>query len=439
MQDIVLYTYTQKADSDGSGNYNIPNTSYAQSFSDYMAVLRNLAQSNDYSLFDLNELLPDRTVAWSNGLYADSIHLSDVGGMFAGMFIVDALIPKAISSQFLKNSYEEIKWKSPYPYLVESIPTGVPAGDNRYATGILTNDNRVLLVPNTADVTHLLNVNDNTLYKNYRANFHGFSAGVAAPNGLVYFIPYTNNYIGVYDPKTDTLGKITLPSTMTMNYKFTGGVLAPNGKIYCIPYAADWIMTIDTLNNNALGTSIASAMSDFQWMGGVLAPNGKIYAGGVVDNKLLVLDTSNDTFIKVSYTNTNGSQFGTGCVAANGMVYFSSLNGKEIMKVNPVDNTITLLLNGSFGVCGAMVAAPDGYIYIMDNGNKAIKVLDPSTDTIIKTIDVSAYGTSWKGGVLAPNGKIYFIPQYSTNIVSVTIGLPKYPIGYFTSPYVNKY
>jgi hypothetical protein len=114
-------------------------------------------------------------------------------------------------------------------------------------------------------------------------------------------------------------------------------------------------------------------------------------------------------------------------------------NGKEIMKVNPVDNTITLLLNGSFGVCGAMVAAPDGYIYIMDNGNKAIKVLDPSTDTIIKTIDVSAYGTSWKGGVLAPNGKIYFIPQYSTNIVSVTIGLPKYPIGYFTSPYVNKY
>jgi len=44
----------------------------------------------------------------------------------------------------------------------------------------------------------------------------------------------------------------------------------------------------------------------------------------------------------------------------------------------------------------------------------------------------------WRGGVLAPNGKIYGIPYCPESVLILSPGFPTLPIEPLLSPYLNK-
>ena len=69
-----------------------------------------------------------------------------------------------------------------------------------------------------------------------------FSGGVLAPNGILYFVPFSVPYIGKFDPVVDeqnsfSLIDISAFSEISASARpiFMGGVLAPNGIIYFVP------------------------------------------------------------------------------------------------------------------------------------------------------------------------------------------------------------
>ena len=65
-------------------------------------------------------------------------------------------------------------------------------------------------------------------------------------------------------------------SSYSVSGKWVGGVLAPNGKIYFTPYSSSQILELNpnTLTTQLVGSSYSGST---KWVGGVLAPNGKIY------------------------------------------------------------------------------------------------------------------------------------------------------------------
>ena len=62
-----------------------------------------------------------------------------------------------------------------------------------------------------------------------------YAGGVLGPNGLIYFIPYWANHIGILNPSSNSFSTLDISSFISSNYKYFGGVLGPNGLIYFIP------------------------------------------------------------------------------------------------------------------------------------------------------------------------------------------------------------
>jgi hypothetical protein len=66
------------------------------------------------------------------------------------------------------------------------------------------------------------------------------------------------------------------------------------------------------------------------------------------------------------------------------------------------------------------VLAPNGKIYFVPNNSTYILVVDPTTDTIVNRIEIlDGTQNKWRGGVLAPNGKIYCVPSSSTYVLII--------------------
>jgi hypothetical protein len=64
---------------------------------------------------------------------------------------------------------------------------------------------------------------------------------VLSPNGLIYFMPYNADNIGVFNPSTSAFSVIDISPVISHGYKYYGGVLGHNGRIYLIPDNANSI------------------------------------------------------------------------------------------------------------------------------------------------------------------------------------------------------
>ena len=125
------------------------------------------------------------------------------------------------------------------------------------------------------------------------------------------------------------------------------------------------------------------------------------------------------------------SKYAGGVLGPNGLIYFVPRNAWNIGVLNPSSSSFstinffrpvedyaahlasTLQVKYVGGVLG-----PNGLIYFVPSNADNIGVLDPSSSSF-STIDISnTISTDFKyaGGVLGPNGRIYFVPRNADNI-----------------------
>ena len=126
----------------------------------------------------------------------------------------------------------------------------------------------------------------------------GSVAGVLAPNGKIYCVPFMATNILVIDPVANTASNwspagVTYTAPANPSGSWVSGVLAPNGKIYCVPHFAANILVIDPVANTASNWSPAGVTyTSGGWYGGVLAQNGKIYSVPLNANNILTITPS---------------------------------------------------------------------------------------------------------------------------------------------------
>ncbi len=146
--------------------------------------------------------------------------------------------------------------------------------------------------------------------------------------------------------------------------------------------------------------------------------------------------SSSFSVVKPSYLENTSNIVVNGNLTVNGTVstYLdTSLNSLP-------ENTISLFGNFS-GVIKqhSKVLAPNGKIYGIPNDRTSVLIIDPVTNTAdTNTISGLPGSNKWVGGVLAPNGKIYCVPSTSTSVLVINTGLPKHP-SWMLKPYFNKF
>ena len=105
-----------------------------------------------------------------------------------------------------------------------------------------------------------------------------YRGGVLGPNGLIYFIPYNADNVGILNPSSSSFSTLDISSFISSGNKYSGGVLGPNGLIYFIPLNANHIGILNPSSNSFSTLDISSFISsNYKYLGGVLGPNGLIY------------------------------------------------------------------------------------------------------------------------------------------------------------------
>lgn len=174
-----------------------------------------------------------------------------------------------------------------------------PANDSIYyidTTGVLPNANGDLVEaqkmdggvcygdfiycsPSTATYMLKIDTTNNICYKigSFSVGTNKWSSGALAPNGKIYFFPYSGSTIMVFNPSNDTYTEITVPYTGTIN--FLGSKVMPDGYVYCIATnnSIGKMIIIDPVSNSVYYETVTlSAAAAF--IGAILAPNGALYA-----------------------------------------------------------------------------------------------------------------------------------------------------------------
>jgi len=270
-------------------------------------------------------------------------------------------------------------------------------------------------LPPSQDTQVLTNVNGQNIFSYPGYNYKG------------------NNMFPENDFNTTTFSNIT--GTV---YRQGSAALSPNGSIYFSPFGgwaslngATRIMKINTYNETYSYIDVSNN-GNYGYGGTVCADNGVIYmlpwSGSNTPNTVLTVDTLNNDRIRIVDVSgvTNSSHMGL--VNFNNFLYAIPTTSKNIIRINPVDNSSTVIISNINDISTDLssnsafrggVVGTDGKIYCVPYGATRLIRFSPVTNIveISPTTDVSGYS----GGVLAPNGKIYLLPQRANNIGIVDI------------------
>jgi hypothetical protein len=373
---------------------------------------------------------------------------------------VDGEAPSIIELPYFEVS-DPSNWDDLQKYLNEQVVLGVsgpptvdiisvPGSGNKWYGGVLAPNGKIYCVPGRA--TNVLIIDPQTdsidtisgvpLGEGPSPDWLG---GVLAPNGKIYCIPWEGSSVLIIDPEANTLDTDKI-SGLGEGYKWYGGVLAPNGKIFCIPYDADTVLVIDpaddtydTITIPDPGPSGPLPDDPGKWYGGVLAPNGKIYCIPWRADYVMIIDPESGTVIPdaIPFTAYAEQKWTGGVLATNGKIYCIPQEPLRILIIDPARNEVELVPHQSpylpedVDKWAGGVLGPDGRVYGVPRNYHSVLVVDPTEAAVDPEIDPGGISLEeelgaarfdedkWTGGVLAPNGKIYCVPNEADSVLII--------------------
>lgn len=186
--------------------------------------------------------------------------------------------------------------------------------------------------------------------------------------------------------------------------------------------------SLTTFNTSASHASLSNG----PYRGGVQGADGKIYfAPFAASGNILVVDPANNTSSVVGFglsgLTNNGQHYLTGALAPNGKIYYPPLSTSLALVIDPATQTSVrtnwgLTFSGSDLYDNAVLGG-DGKIYCV--GKPGCLVIDPvaNTATVQNFSGVIPSGTTayrWRGAVRSTaNGKLYHSPYANTTVLSI--------------------
>lgn len=251
---------------------------------------------------------------------------------------------------------------------------------------------------------------------------------LAGADGNVYGIPCDARRVIKFNPHDNSFVEVGPDiGDDDDGVKWKGGVLAGNGCIYCAPCKPSHtdILKIDMIHGTVL---ILSCQWSGGWASGALALDEWIYfMPEFACRRILKVNPEDDTVMSIEIDVGRGLTLGTllfsGTVAGNdGCVYGIPASLKQIMRFNPVNQTISFVGNEAqepFYCRGNGTLGRDGHIYAARMDGSVLKIDVVSNTYSIFENNIHEYLTLWSlslgwgAAILGNDGCIYWPPRCS--------------------------
>jgi streptogramin lyase len=170
------------------------------------------------------------------------------------------------------------------------------------------------------------------------------------------------------------------------------------------------------------------------------APNGNIYVADTLNQRIRVTNPTTGQVTTLAGTGTEGFADGPGntaqfnyptgvAVAPNGTVYVADQGNHRIRAINPTTGQVTALAGSTAGFADGpgntaqfnfptgVAVAPNGTVYVADQENQRIRAINPTTGQVTTLAGSSAGFADGPGNTaqflypqgvaVAPNGTVY--------------------------------
>ncbi len=266
------------------------------------------------------------------------------------------------------------------------------------------------------------------------AGGNNFQGGALAANDCIYYCVSTGTDIIKFNTLTEAVTRFGTIAAGTQ--KFLTNIYHPNGKVYHCPFYATSIMTIDTLNSDAiayfdttgaLGSISGNLTGDKKWSAIIIGSDGRLYFVPYDSNTVMIVDPTThaiqfmDTTGIVSYNTGNLTDAAKwdGGVAWKDKIFGVTSTATDILKINthattPSCSRICTLAAGANKYAIATLGYDD-IIYFFPYNGTDIQPFNPTTETL-GTAFGSFTGSSPKcgGKMVLPDGKILTNPVNGT-------------------------
>ncbi len=262
-----------------------------------------------------------------------------------------------------------------------------------------------------------------------------YSGSCLTPQGLVFFAPFDDPDVLVYDTRAGRAFKLGLNLPLTSRYG--AAVYSPvDGNVYLIPYTAQNVCIINPVTLAVSFTTFGLTLTDtVKWDGAVHSLNGKIYGVPRNATNILVIDVAAGTAIRnaLGATLTGTGKFNGGCLLPDGKILCPPRDATDFLLIDPVANTATRT-NFGFGSLNTGAGSTtdkwrdcalglNGVVYCAPSSATTVLMYDTKTGTV----SMSNFGltvTGYRGAQAGADGAVYMCPFDATSVLRIATGTP---------------
>jgi hypothetical protein len=252
-----------------------------------------------------------------------------------------------------------------------------------------------------------------------------WKCGVLANTGSIYCAPYCAESflkIDTIQGTVETLDDVELPETG--DCLWDSGALAADNSIYYMPCSACQIMRLNPDNDTLSSVGDDLGEGGLKYRGTVVGKDDHVYGIPDEDTCIVKFDLTNpDTISFVGEETEEQFECGNGVLAGDGYIYAANDSG-QVLQIDTTNNNYTWIgdrIHPGGNGWGAPIVGVDKCIYWPPSRANRVLKFDPETQQLPSLVgdDLGEGYFKWLGGALAPDGKIYCIPYYSTQILVI--------------------
>lgn len=280
-----------------------------------------------------------------------------------------------------------------YVYIVDTginVVTGTAQVSNGpWGIAVSPNGQTVYITARDSDRLHVLDVLSMTTIASIPVGDSPLGVAVNPSGNAAYVANSLSQTISVIDTET-----YTVTATIPLTARPEGLIVNQTGDRLYITHPND--NTLSIINTNAFTSTQSIPLTGMQPIGLVLHPDGsRLYTADYGSGTVSVIDT---TMNQVTTTITVGSGPANLTVLPNGSeIFVSNRSSGNVMIIDTASNVVTATIQlGSQPSDVSVQAASQPYgisvlpngtrVYVADEANNAIDVIDVQSRTVIKTI-----------------------------------------------------
>jgi len=210
-------------------------------------------------------------------------------------------------------------------------------------------------------------------------------------------------------------------------HKYAGACVADNGSIFCVPYNAQNVLRIDPFIMH-LATFGDLGPGGQKWKTGIRVDDGRIFCIPSGATKVLAIDPTQMSYSEIGENlGVDQSKWSGAALGNDGCIYAAPCNAKTVLRIDPASQSCSTFgcLDAGGNKYDTAILGLDQKVYCLPTG-KARSVLCVDTHRLrislsqpVKMETPLPEKSTWKGGVLSSNGRIYCAPSCASAVLVI--------------------